>query len=833
MYSIYADQTCIYSDVSPSNKNKILDPVLTLEDNCAGSLEFTIPQINAGYEELKRLTTEIVVKREGTEIWSGRILTEGSDFYNSKKIYCEGELAYLNDSIQPPAEYHDITPRALLETFVNIHNSQVGEKYRFTVGAVTVTDPNNSLYRYTNYESTLQCLSDKFLERLGGHLRVRKQNGVRYLDYLADYPKTATQQINFGKNILDFAKNYNMDDFCTVIVPRGEQIQASDYADNRAYEVGEYCIYQNYIYRCTTAIGEDGEAWTTGHWKKIQKYIAALTPYLTVEEVNNGSIYVENSDLVSRYGRIVNVVDWSDVTDASILLSKARTKLTTINYDKLVIDVTAVDLRLMNVKYEAFDILDNVRIISKPHGIDRLFPIRKMQIPMSQPERTSYTLTYESETDKSLTGSTVKSIQKVADSVDGLSDSMTSMPSKILEDAKANATSLINMATNGYVTLVKNRNGTSELLITDEKDYTRAQKVWRWNVNGLGYSSNGYNGTYGLAMTMNGAIVADYITAGTMIADRIRGGELLVGGSGIAANGSITVKDSSNNTIVTLDKNGITVKKGTIQGPTITAGGNGNSNGTIIVKDSSGSAVVTLNNSGLTVTKGTISGPTISGSNITGSSISGGSITGTSISGGSITGISISGGSITGTDIYGARIYTSIKVQSDTFTIDENGNIYGHGEIYMERGTSSFRYCEGREGISGASLYIWGDKSRIVKTEHHGWRSFTAYETPTGYFGDIGEGKTDNEGVCLINIDEIFLESTDSFCKYQVFLQSYSDATVYVEKREKTYFVVKSSKPNISFGWEIKMPQKDMSGERYYIPPYEVVDGVEKGKNYD
>ncbi len=61
-------------------------------------------------------------------------------------MYCEGELAFFNDSTQPQAEYHDITVRGFLQTLVNIHNAKVSENRRFTLGAVTVTDSNNSLY---------------------------------------------------------------------------------------------------------------------------------------------------------------------------------------------------------------------------------------------------------------------------------------------------------------------------------------------------------------------------------------------------------------------------------------------------------------------------------------------------------------------------------------------------------------------------------------------------------------------------------------------------------------------------------------------------------------
>lgn len=91
-------------------------------------------------------------------------------------------------------------------------------------------------------------------------------------------------------------------------------------------------------------------------------------------------------------------------------------------------------------------------------------------------------------------------------------------PTSILENAKNEATDLINNAMGGYVLKTN-----EELYIMDTDDINTATKVWRWNLNGLGYSSNGFYGDYELAMTANGEIVADFITTGTMSAQRIEG----------------------------------------------------------------------------------------------------------------------------------------------------------------------------------------------------------------------------------------------------------------------------------------------------------------------
>lgn len=479
MYSIYADGTCIYSDSYILEELNLIDPVLTMEDNTAGSLEMTLPSTNIGYSLVKHMTTEIVVKKNNKEIWSGRVSSEEKDFYNQRSLYCEGELAYLNDSTQPQAEYHDITVRGFLETLLNVHNSKVGADKQFKVGVVTVTDKNDSLYRYTNFEKTIECINNKLIDRLGGHLRIRKEDGVRYLDYLADYTNTNEQVINFGENLLDFTESYDLSELATVILPLGKSLDESE--------------------------------------------IEALESYLDVSSVNNGSIYVISEDAVKTYGWIEKVIHWDDVTEPSNLLSKAEEYLSDIQFEEMELSVNALDLNHLNANVESIKLLDEVRVVSQPHGLDRLFPVTKVIIPLGKPEETEYTM-----------GTSVRtSLTDINNNTNSdILNKMKELPktSTILQSAKDNASALIKSATNGYVTILSKEDKTQEILVTNLPDYTKATKVWRWNINGLGYSSNGYNGEYGLAMTMDGAIVADYVTSGTMHADRIKGGTLTLGG---------------------------------------------------------------------------------------------------------------------------------------------------------------------------------------------------------------------------------------------------------------------------------------------------------------
>ena len=519
MYSIYADGACIYSDVFALESMKVLNPKLTMEDNAAGSLVMTLPPQNVGYSTIDRLTTDISVQKDGVELWSGRVLQENKDFYNNRVLYCEGELAFFNDSTQPPGEHAGLSVRAYMERLINVHNSKVPANRQFRLGAVTVVDTNYPTY-YTNYEKTI-AIFNSLVEAYGGHLRVRRVNGVRYLDYLKDYPDTCSQVIQFGTNLIDFTRKWDSTEFATVIVPLGNRLDDSP--------------------------------------------IEALDAYLTVESVNQGSMYVQSDAAMAAYGWIEKTVTWDDVSDPAVLLEKAKEYLKDIQFDNMELELSALDLHYLDVDVEAVNLLDEIRVISFPHGLDRLFPVTKLEIPLDNPDQTQFKMGDTVQT--GLTNVNNQTSAAILKKIEGLPKAHS-----LLKEAKENATHIMNMATTGYITITKGENGSEELIISNVRDYTKATKLWKWNMNGFGYSSDGGK-TFGLAMTMDGSIVADYITSGVLNADVIRAGVLKDYGGNFSLDfttGKLTMKKGSiniGNGNFTVDENGnLYAARGTFAG---------------------------------------------------------------------------------------------------------------------------------------------------------------------------------------------------------------------------------------------------------------------------
>lgn len=188
-----------------------------------------------------------------------------------------------------------------------------------------------------------------------------------------------------------------------------------------------------------------------------------------------------------------------------------------------------------------------------------------------------------------------------------------------------------------------------------------------------------------------------------------------------------------------------------------------------------------------------------------------------------------------------ALMYYQNKKRHHNFYNDERHN----GDSYFSRillGSDddndvalSFVSYEGRAVSVDGGLYAYGNlgcsgkKYRIVDTENYEKRLLCAYETPSPYFGDIGCGVIDENGICVISFDDIFLETVNTESQYQVFIQKEGEGDIWVEEKGFNYFSVKGT-PFLKFSWEVKARQKDYDSERLEILRE---DAIEKDIDYE
>ena len=137
----WVTKACIYDPGDITDTKKLIGPTLTREVGKAGSLEFTLPLGNVAHSALQKLMTVVEVQQDGKQIWQGRVMNHEQDFLMRQKVYCEGEMAYLNDSGAAPYSARNVSFSQFLEWVCANHNAQVDSFKAFTPGKVQMDTP--------------------------------------------------------------------------------------------------------------------------------------------------------------------------------------------------------------------------------------------------------------------------------------------------------------------------------------------------------------------------------------------------------------------------------------------------------------------------------------------------------------------------------------------------------------------------------------------------------------------------------------------------------------------------------------------------------------------
>ena len=342
MYKIYCDDLLLYH---PLDENyAILNGNATLEVNKAGSLSFTIPENNARYGYPKLMKSIIKLYDDNRLIFRGRPYAPNRNLYRDNEIICEGELAFFNDSIQPPFS-HSGTVASLFTTVIETHNSQVDEEKRFKVGNITVvnsTETGNIVRSDTEYLTTWEILKTKFFEsELGGYLWVRHEDDGVYIDYLDDLPRSGDQTVEQAVNLMDVTESVSGDTMATAVIPLGAKTE---------------------------------------------------DVYTTITAVNNGVNYLYDETAVEEYGWIFKTVIHEDIHDPGILLSAGRKDLADAVGVTTTIEVTASDLAKAGYNVEPFSFGTYIRVKIDKLNVDRKMLINKLSFDLLRPESIIITI---------------------------------------------------------------------------------------------------------------------------------------------------------------------------------------------------------------------------------------------------------------------------------------------------------------------------------------------------------------------------------------------------------------------------------------------------------
>jgi hypothetical protein len=159
------------------------------------------------------------------------------------------------------------------------------------------------------------------------------------------------QAIRFGENLLDFSRNTNVADIATRVIPLGERLDEAS--------------------------------------------IEALGQRLDIKSVNNGLNYIQSNDAVASYGIITKVVTWDGVTLPSELLRKGREWLSQNQWENMVLEVSAVDLHMLDSTIDTYKLGDNIHVISEPHGLNTYMMLSQMELHLADSSQNKITLGQE------------------------------------------------------------------------------------------------------------------------------------------------------------------------------------------------------------------------------------------------------------------------------------------------------------------------------------------------------------------------------------------------------------------------------------------------------
>lgn len=343
MIKVYADDTLVYD--SRLEDYRLLGLTVDVGVAIGGTASIILPPGHPAYEAFTHYKTVVTIERDDVLLFRGRSLYPQDDFYNRRTIVCEGERCFLRDGVMRPYLYQD-DPALIFSDVIALYNAQVDDFKQFVVGAITVTDPNNYIrLESTEAEQTSDTI-DKLVERCGGYIVfTTNSEGKRVINWYAELDYASSQVIEFGNNLLDFARDGANTDLATVIIPYGAKDE------------------------------------TTG--ERVD--ITSVT--------ENGADFIQDNDAVALRGVIARPVYWDDVTIPANLLTKARQYLEQSKRMVMSLELSAVDLSDMDKDIDSFRVGDKVTVRSKPHGlVDEVFQLTERKYDLLTPGLDSIVL---------------------------------------------------------------------------------------------------------------------------------------------------------------------------------------------------------------------------------------------------------------------------------------------------------------------------------------------------------------------------------------------------------------------------------------------------------
>ncbi len=394
MIQLYVDDTLAYD--SRVEATALLGLKAQLGLNKGGAATIVLPPEHPSYNDFVSYRSIVTIYRDGVLRFRGRALYPTDDFSLTRTITCEGERCFLRDGIHRPYTYND-TPANIFTTVVGLYNAQVEAFKQFVVGTIEGIS-TSAIVLESEEAETFAATVDKLVELCGGYIVfTTNHDGQRVINWYADIGYRNQQMIEFGENLVDFSRTTANSDLATVIIPYGAKNE------------------------------------TTG---------ARIT---IASEENGGLDYIQDDEAVALRGMIAKAVYWDEITDSGTLLAKAQQYLNSSKNLVASLELTAIDLSLLDKNIDSFMVGDIIKVRSKPHGVeDQLYQLTEQDLDFLHPQNDRVVL---GKNITSLTGADVASARKNDDTLKRINRAIRSdyvvNTGAIIEEVKMEVSSLI------------------------------------------------------------------------------------------------------------------------------------------------------------------------------------------------------------------------------------------------------------------------------------------------------------------------------------------------------------------------------------------------------
>ena len=403
MIQVYADGSLIYD--SRLDDLGLLELTATMGLNKSGVATITMQRDHPAHDAFTSYRTVVEIYQDKRLQFRGRALYPSDDFQLRRTITCEGERGFFRDAVMRPYTYATQDLASVFTDIIGLYNGQVEEFKQFALGTIDIPTPKAPILFESEEAESIGETLDKLTEMCGGYILFdTNAAGKRTVSWYEKVSTRSAQVIEYGGNLLDFARTDANTDLATVIFPYGAKNSAG---------------------------------------KRVN-----------ITSVNDGLEYIMDTDAVTLRGFIAKAVTWDDITTPDALKTKAEQYLETSKEIVTSLELTAFDLSLLDKSIDSFRLGDRIQVRSKPHGVDQEYQLDEQDIDFLHPEKNKVVL---GKSVASLTGSDVAGDRR------GTSE-LRQVERSIKQDYQLNQTTILEEQRALFSTLMKQ---TSEALMLE------------------------------------------------------------------------------------------------------------------------------------------------------------------------------------------------------------------------------------------------------------------------------------------------------------------------------------------------------------------------------